>query len=90
MKYLLGQYCMWTTFGKSNFFLAIFEEFMILFEQDAVDLSLEHTYTYQATTYLNLVAECVIFAWTVCFVDNCWEIKISLGDFRRVHDIDRP
>jgi hypothetical protein len=34
---------MWTTFGKSNFLWAIFEEFMILFEQDAVDLSLEHT-----------------------------------------------
>jgi len=43
VKYLLGQYCMWTTFGKSNYLWAIFEEFMILFEQHAVDLSLEHT-----------------------------------------------
>jgi hypothetical protein len=33
---------MWTTFGKSNFLWAIFEEFMIDLEQDAIDLSLEH------------------------------------------------
>ena len=41
-KYLLGQSALWTTFGKSKFLWAIFEEFMIDFEQDAIDLSLEH------------------------------------------------
>ena len=30
---------------------------------------------YQSTTYLNLVIEFKVFAWTVCFVDNFWEIK---------------
>ena len=41
---------------------------------------------YQGTTYLNLVAECVIFARTVCFVDNFLGNQISFCDCRTGHD----
>ena len=138
MKYFLGNCFMWPTFGKSKFLWAIFESLMIAFEQDAMDLSLEHTKeqytwiwwlnvkylqvravfyvdnfwkikislgdvrilndsrwagrygsfvgTYQRTAYLNLVAECEVFAWAVMYVDNIRKIKISLGNFRMRHD----
>ena len=42
--------------------------------------------TYLSTAYLNLGAECELFARAVVYVNNFWEIKISLGDFRILHD----
>ena len=38
--------------------------------------------SYLSTAYLNLGAECELFALAVVYVDNFWLIKISLGDFR--------
>ena len=43
VKFLLGQWCMWTILGKSKFLWAIFECVMIALEQEAMDLSLGHT-----------------------------------------------
>ena len=42
--------------------------------------------TYLSTAYLNLVADCELFARAVVNVINFWEIKIPLGDFWILHD----
>ena len=139
VKYLLGQYCMWTTFGKSNFFgrflksswyslsrmLWIFRwsiprhnilefggrmcnicsdsllcgqllgnqisfcdcrtghEVMTALEQDAIDLSLEHTKLQHTRIWLlnvkYLLGQC--FMWKTLGL-----LKISLGDFWIFHN----
>ena len=42
--------------------------------------------TYLSTAYLNLGAECELFARAVVYVNNFWEIKFFWGDFRILHD----
>ena len=42
VKYLLGQFFVGTTFGKSKFLWVIFKEFLIALKHETVDLSLEY------------------------------------------------
>ena len=83
VKYLCGQCFMWTTFGKSKFLLG---DFRILNDSRWAGRYGSLIGTYQRTAYLNLAAECEVFARAVMYVDNFRKIKISLGDFRMRHD----
>ena len=67
--------CFVDNFWEIKFLSAIVGQGMTALEQDAMDLSLEHT----KPQHTHLVAECEISAWAVFYVENFGIIKNFFG-----------